>query len=58
MFVGDGGAVLTVVCAIVTVGVTLIIIGVTLMTVEVGSSEGDRDTVESKVDETMINYCK
>jgi hypothetical protein len=49
MFVGDGGAMLTVVCAIVTVGATLIITGVILMTVDVGSREGDGDTVESKV---------
>jgi hypothetical protein len=48
MFVGDGGIVLTVACTIITVGATL-------MTVEVGSREGDGDTVESiKSDESMI----
>ena len=45
---GDGGAVLTV-YAIVAVGATLITLGVTLITVGVGSREGDRDAVESKV---------
>ena len=44
MCVGEGEAVLTVVCAIVTVGATLVII---LIAVEVGSRMDDRDIMES-----------
>ena len=62
MCVGEGEAVLTIVCAIVTVGATLVVM---LIAVEVGSRVDDGDIVESnamkkvhcmKLVITIINY--
>ena len=44
--VGEGKAVLTIVCAIVTVGATLVIM---LIAVEIGSRVDEGDIVESNV---------
>ena len=46
MCVGEGEAVLTIVCAIVTIGATLVII---LIAIEVGSRVDDGDIVESNM---------
>ena len=50
MCVGEGKAVLTIVCAIVTAGATLVIM---LIAIEVGSRVDDGDIVESNAVKSM-----